>query len=444
MTSPSPSVSPEGRIHWLTDIPSQWQVVPSKWLFAESKRRARADDLQLSATQAYGVIPQEEFERRVGRQVTHSFLHQDKRKHVEVDDFVVSMRSFQGGLERAWATGAIRSSYVVLRPSPTVYPPFFAHMFKSTAYIQALQATSNFIRDGQDLNFNNFVLVNLPEVPLPTQKAIANFLDRKTAAIDALVEKKQKLLDLLTEKRAALINQAVTKGLDPNVPMKDSGIPWIGEIPAHWQLLQCRRVIRELCDGPFGSGLKSQHYTDGGVRVIRLQNIRSGCFDDTNEAFVSKEHFRTLPGHEALPGDLLIAGLGDTNNPVGRACRLPDRVPIALVKADCYRARLDESLTGHQYVAEYLSAAPGTAGMLYSSRGATRTRINLEIVRDAWLAVPPLTEQRRIVARCASIREAWQNTHRAIVGQVERLQEYRQALITAAVTGQLDIPEEAP
>jgi len=140
-------------------------VVPSKRLFAVRNQRALEGDEQLAATQAYGVIPQKEFEEKVGRQVVHVMRHLDKRKHVERDDFVISMRSFQGGLERAWSTGCIRSSYVILKPTAGVHVGYFAHLFKSTAYIQALRASSNFIRDGQDLNLENFYLVDLPLVP---------------------------------------------------------------------------------------------------------------------------------------------------------------------------------------------------------------------------------------------------------------------------------------
>ncbi len=157
--------SGEANIPWLTSLPEHWEVIRSKRLFATRKERARADDEQLSATQAYGVIPQKIFESKVGRKVVRINQHLEKRAHVEPDDFVISMRSFQGGLERAWARGCIRSSYVVLNPSPLVHIDYFVHLFKSQDYISALQATSNFIRDGQDLNFSNFCLVDLPLPP---------------------------------------------------------------------------------------------------------------------------------------------------------------------------------------------------------------------------------------------------------------------------------------
>jgi type I restriction enzyme S subunit len=109
---PSVPLKPSG-VPWLGDIPQHWDVVRSRRFFSARKELALPDDVQLSATQAYGVIPQDEFERRVGRRVVKIFMHLEKRKHVEREDFVMSMRSFQGGLERAWTSGAIRSSYVV-------------------------------------------------------------------------------------------------------------------------------------------------------------------------------------------------------------------------------------------------------------------------------------------------------------------------------------------
>ena len=145
-------------VEWLGEVPAHWGVTRGKRLFSLRKDLALPYDLQLSASQAYGVIPQSEFEQKVGRRVVKVFMHLEKRRHVEKDDFVISMRSFQGGLERAWASGCIRSSYVVLKPESDADVGFFTYVFKSHGYIRALQATASFIRDGQDLNFSNFCL----------------------------------------------------------------------------------------------------------------------------------------------------------------------------------------------------------------------------------------------------------------------------------------------
>ena len=169
---PNACLKPSG-VEWLGDVPEHWEMRRSKRLFNPRQELARPTDIQLSATQAYGVIPQDEYERKAGRRIVKISLHLDKRRHVEVDDFVISMRSFQGGLERAWATGCIRSSYIVLRPTAEVDVEFFSYVFKSQAYIKALQSTANFIRDGQDLNFNNFCAVDLPLPPAGEQRKIA-------------------------------------------------------------------------------------------------------------------------------------------------------------------------------------------------------------------------------------------------------------------------------
>jgi len=120
------------------------------------------------------------------------------------------MRSFQGGLERAWETGCIRSSYVVLIPSSKINVNFYRYLFKSNGYIEALRATANFIRDGQDLNFNNFSLVDLPIIPLDEQQKIADFIAEKTEVFDSIANQIEKEIDLLTELKSIIISEAVT------------------------------------------------------------------------------------------------------------------------------------------------------------------------------------------------------------------------------------------
>ena len=201
-------------VEWLGEMPEHWKTRSAKRLFSPRRELAKPDDIQLSATQAYGVIPQDEYERRVARRVVKISLHLDKRQHVEVDDFVISMRSFQGGLERAWATGCIRSSYVVLRPTSEVDVGFFSYLLKSPAYIQELQSTANFIRDGQDLNFNNFSGVDLPFPPTDEQRKIAAALRETTDNIVTTIDRSRGQINLMNEYQTRLIADVVTGQLD--------------------------------------------------------------------------------------------------------------------------------------------------------------------------------------------------------------------------------------
>lgn len=201
-------------IDWLEKIPEHWDVVRSKRLFLVRGELARPGDIQLSATQTYGVIPQAEFEEKVGRKVTKVFLHLEKRRHVERDDFVISMRSFQGGVERAWTSGCIRSSYVIMKPVSRVDAGFFSYLLKSHDYIQALRATANFIRDGQDMNFNNFCLVDLPVIPLEEQRTISSILKQVTERVSNAKDQARKEINLLDEYRIRLISDVVTGKVD--------------------------------------------------------------------------------------------------------------------------------------------------------------------------------------------------------------------------------------
>lgn len=157
-----------------------------------------------------------------------------------------------------------------------------------------------------------------------------------------------------------------------------------------------RRFLLELTDGPFGSSLTSSHYSEDGARVIRLGNIGSAEFRNDDAAYIPLGYFNSLRRHEVVPGDLIIAGLGDQNHPVGRACVAPPGLGPAIVKADCFRARLDESRLLHRYSAWALSSSAISQQILTLTRGTTRARINLDLVRDIELPVPSVEEQRRI------------------------------------------------
>lgn len=201
-------------VDWLGRVPAHWEVVPPTALFTESKERAREGDQMLSATQKYGVIPLAEYEALEQRQVTMAVVNLNMRKHVEVGDFVISMRSMDGGLERARAVGSVRSSYSVLKPGPDVEGRFYGALMKSSLYIQALRLTSNFIRDGQDLNFGHVRKVKLPKPDIREQAAIADHIEAETARIDGLISLTDRSIELLREKRAALITAAVTGKID--------------------------------------------------------------------------------------------------------------------------------------------------------------------------------------------------------------------------------------
>ena len=250
-----------------------------------------------------------------------------------------------------------------------------------------------------------------PLPPLPEQRAIANFLDRKTAAIDELIRAKERLIELLQEKRQALITQAVTKGLDPNVPMKDSGIEWLGEVPSHWDV----RKLKYACVLQRGFDLPQSERRDGQVPVIGGGGITG--FHDTM----------------AVSSPAVVTGRYGT---VGEVHFITQ--PCWPLNTSLYVKEFWEN--SERYIAYLLSTVPLNA---YSAKSAVPgvDRNDLHMIP---VGVPPIHEQIAIGDRLIKTEIELGKVIAAHVAQVTRLAEYRQALISAAVTGQLDISAESP
>jgi len=276
-------------------------------------------------------------------------------------------------------------------------------------------------------------VVALP--PLPTQKAIADYLDEKTAAIDALIEKKRKLLDLLAEERAALINQAVTKGLDPTVPTKDSGIPWIGEIPAHWEVRRLKHVCPNVSVGIVITPAK--YYVDYGVPCPRSLNVGEMRLLEDDLVYISKESNELLSKSKIYAGDLLCVRSGQP----GTTAVVDERFDGANC-IDLIIIRRSE-LVDSWFLAYAMNSDAVRAQYTLGATGAIQTHFNVGTARDLVVPVPPPDEQRRIVESLDDRMGILEDVRFVHQRQIDRLQEYRQALITAAVTGQLDIEAAA-
>lgn len=422
---------------WFGRLPEHWQVFSGRRVFAQKQEASLFNDPQLSATQKYGVIPQALFMELEGQKVVLALKGTDAFKHVEIDDFIISLRSFQGGIEKSHYRGCVSTAYTVLRNAKEIDAGYWEYLFKSSAYIDALSSVTDGIREGRSISYAQFGSIPLPLPSLPEQTAIARFLDYETLEIDALIEEQRRLIELLKEKRLAVILHAVTKGLNSDVPMKDSGIEWMGHIPAHWTVMSLGRIATSACDGPFGSGLKSDHYTDAGVRVIRLQNIRDGNFDGADAVFIDPIHYANLGDHDVQGGDLLIAGLGDDRHAVGRACVAPPKIEPAMVKADCFRFRLTSEVVPEFIAAQLSIGAPTDAGRL--ATGSTRSRIPVSKMSSRAIAIPCRAEQSAIVDYLRRREEEFARLRCQAALGIELLQERRSALISAAVTGKIDV-----
>jgi type I restriction enzyme, S subunit len=431
-------LKPSG-VEWLGDIPVHWEVARSRRILGQRKQRALRGDVQLTASQDFGVISQQAFMDRAGRRVVQVELNPEIQRHVEKGDFVISMRSFQGGIEIARESGCISSAYCILMPKRAVNGRYFAHLLKSAPYIQALQSTSNLVRDGQAMRFENFALVDLPVVPPSEQEAIANFLDRKTAAIDALIAKKERLIELLREKRQALITQAVTKGLDPNVPMKESGVTWLGSVPSHWHVapLYSRFEVRlgKMLDSARDDGADHRPY-------LRNANVQWGRID--------LEDVKTMPlsaadrlRYRLRPGDLLVCEGGANINVVGKSAIWRGEVEECYYQKALHRVRSKRHGERVEFLLYALWSAFAQGVFIAGANANTVFHLTAEKLRQHRFAFPPPAEQIPIVEALETFTRNFEQILRRTDESVSKLREYRQALVTAAVTGKIDVSKEA-
>ncbi|WP_157817840.1 restriction endonuclease subunit S [Candidatus Thiodictyon syntrophicum] len=277
----------------------------------------------------------------------------------------------------------------------------------------------------------------LPIPPLATQEAIADYLDEKTADLDALIEKKRKLLDLLAEERTALINQVVTKGLDPSVPIKESGIPWIGEIPAHWEIGRLKVFLDFKTSGSRGW---ADYYTDDADSPIFIQSGNLGRhlnLDLTNIQHVNppmgSEGERTL----VKDNDVLVCITGART---GAVAFVDVTLPVsAYINQHVALLRPNPLIADPHFIAMALTSEVGANHFQMAQYGGTKQGLGLDDVGNTLLPLPPLREQQSISTYVDEGLCQARATQLSICRQLDRLQEYRQALITAAVTGQLDI-----
>jgi len=287
----------------------------------------------------------------------------------------------------------------------------------------------------QYLSRNDFSSLRMPLLPSGEQRAIAVFLDRETARIDALLAKKERLIELLQEKRTALITRAVTKGLDPNVPMKDSGIEWLGEIPAHWEIKRLRHISSSL---GVGVVVNPSHYVaDEGLPFLYGSDISEGRVHAEQARRISPQDSRSLPKSQLRPGDLVMVRVG--------APGVTAVVPAELDGANCASLLVIRRKPGFpaSWLCYALNSRYVRSQVEAVQYGAAQEQFNVSHAVNFLVPVPRLPEQEsiaafldretaRIDALVAKVRDA-----------IDRLKEFRTALISAAVTGKIDVTEAA-
>ena len=457
---PYPAYKDSG-VEWLGEIPAHWEAVPIRSLARPGFKTftdgdwiespfIREEGVRLIQTGNVGVG---EYREQGFRYVDEETFRAFRCTEVLPGDVLICRLADPVGracLAPDLGCRMITSVDVcILKTSPTVDAGYVVFALSGSSYLSWM---SGICRGGTRDRVSRSMLgsIRVQKPPYEEQRAIAAFLDRETAKVDALVAKKERLIELLQEKRTALITRAVTKGppaaaaaqagLDPNVPMKDSGVEWLGEIPAHWEAVPIRSLARPgfktFTDGDW---IESPFIREEGVRLIQTGNVGVGEYREQGFRYVDEETFRAFRCTEVLPGDVLICRLAD---PVGRACLAPDLGCRMITSVDVCILKTSPTVDAG-YVVFALSGSSYLSWMSGICRGGTRDRVSRSMLGSIRVQKPPYEEQRAIAAfldrETAKVDALVANVHDAI----DRLKELRTALISAAVTGKIDVREEA-
>jgi len=445
-------------IEWLGQIPAHWGVQRLKTTVASSQNGVWGDEVQGDADDIV-CIRVADFDRQRmlvcepqdGFTVRSVSGSQRKGRVLKQNDLLLEK---SGGGEKQLVGAVVRYQF----PEPAVCSNFVARVVPSDGHEARFLACLHYSLYSARVNLRsikqNTGIQNLDEkqylseaIALPNlseQLAIADFLDRETAKIDALVQKKERLIELLQEKRTALITHAVTKGLDPNVPMKDSGIEWLGHLPArgaqagipeHWDVppLYARYEVN------LGKMLDSKRIT-GEHLLPYLRNV------DVQWDFVAVDD---LPEMDVFPyeherytlraGDLLVCEGGE----VGRTAVWRGELPVCAYQKAVHRLR-PRSKADHPRFLFYVMRAAASMG-IFLARGNPNTIPHLtgEQLRKYRFAFPPEQEQEAITEYLNRETSKLDALIAKVGEAIERLKEYRTALISAAVTGKIDVRREA-
>ncbi|MCA0907740.1 restriction endonuclease subunit S [Ruegeria marisrubri] len=402
-------------VPWIGDVPADWQVLPGRACLYENKDKNTGMKEETVLSLSYGTVRVKPLEEQVGLMPESYETYQIVRpgdiiiRGTDLQNDVTSLRT---GLAKNY--GIITSAYINLRPRPNVSPYYLHYLLHSYDLMKVFYGLGSGLR--QNLSYEDFKYMGITVPDLGTQNRIVSFLDEKTAEIDAAVAKKRRLIDLLNEQKAILINRAVTKGLNPDAPMKDSGVDWIGEIPAHWEVAKVKGIF-DLLDnrriplsGEVRGSMTERTYDYYGASGI-IDQVDDYIFDETT---------------------ILIAE--DGANLVMR------NLPLAIIATGKYwvnnHAHILRPRDGDVH---YWANALEAADYRPLISGAAQPKLTKDAIKNVFLPRPPSEEQAIISSWLEEIPKHFLPAEEATQKEISTLNEFKQTLIANAVTGKIKI-----
>jgi type I restriction enzyme S subunit len=425
----------ESRVEWFSAVPDHWEVLPCRAIVDErnEKNEGLKSDFYLSLLANIGIIPYEE-KGDIGNKKPEDL---EKCKLVERGDLVINSMNYGiGSFGLSELSGVCSPVYIVLRPKSEMIEERFAlRIFECRDFQTYAQSFGNgILAHRAAINWDILKVLRLPVPPRSEQNLILQYLDQETAKIDALVAEQERLIALLKEKRQAVISQAVTKGLNPNAPMKDSGIEWLGQVPAHWEIRMLKRAFRSV-----DYGISDALSPEGEIVVLRMNNIQNGSIS-----------FEDLKYTDSVDPQLLLEA-GDLLYNRTNSLELIGKVGV-------YKGEFDMPLSFASYLVRfrlfdgapdyfaYLLNTRGILGIVRSSAYVAIGQCNLNPTKygEISVALPAPEEQAAIVDFLNAEVSRTDTLITEATQAITLLRERRAALISAAVTGKIDVRALAP
>lgn len=422
-------------VEWMPEVPMGWEVKCLKRVAALINKKVAASDMAQT-------LSLENIESWTGKLVfpeNSQVLESDLQEFQPQDVLFCKLRPYLAKVHLAINSGACVGELLVLRSNEEILPKYLFHRLLSEPFITIVNSSTY----GSKMPRANWEFISQMAIAIPPkeeQEAIASFLDDKTAQLDQLITQKQEMLELLREERAALINHAVAKGLDAAAPLRDSGVEWLGEVPAHWEVKKLKWIAEIQGGIALSAGKKLENPVT--LPYLRVANVQDGYLDlsEVKTVEVEAEQVARYTLHK---GDLLMNEGGD-NDKLGRGCVWHGEIEPCLHQNHVFAVRLFNG-----YNPEWLNLITVTEGarthfMTRAKQSTNLASISSSNIKELPVLLPPVAEQQEIMALVAEETARVAKATDAINQEIALLQEYRAALIAEAVTGQLDVRDYVP
>ena len=411
-------------VEWLGDVPVHWEIKRLGQFFEERREKVSDKDYPALSVTMQGIVPQLETAAKTDAG--------DNRKLVLKNDFVINSRSDRKGSSGVSTyAGSVSLISIVMAPRKIV-PAFVHHLLRSYPFQEEFyRYGKGIVADLWSTNSSEMKSILIPNIPESEQRKIANFLDHETAKIDTLIEKQQQLIKLLKEKRQAVISHAVTKGLNPDAPMRDSGVEWLGEVPGHWAVAKLSFRYEVL----LGKMLDDKKITGNHLGAyLRNTDVQ---WDSINDEDLPVMDFRPEEQERfsVRKGDLVVCEGGE----IGRSAIWKNEDSCFYQKA-LHRLRpLVRLKDDTRFMFYVLFDAVHQERFISGAGKATIAHLPAEAFRQYRFSFPPYEEQLEISEFLDKQKEQYDLIEAKAVQQISILQERRTALISAAVTGKIDV-----